>query len=198
MNTITDIKTQQRLLNLAGYGPLTVDGICGPLTRAALVRWHDAAATYALDTATFDPRTEKNLSTLLPSVQRAVRLWLTHQALPAAASLGYTLKIICGTRSWDEQAILYAQGRTRPGAKVTNARAGSSFHNYGVAFDIGLFAADGSYLTASGPYEQLFARAGAPAGFHWGGHFKSLKDTPHYESHAAGATIAALKKNCQP
>ena len=35
-----------------------------------------------------------------------------------------------------EQAALYAQGRTTPGAKVTNAQPGSSAHNYGLALDV--------------------------------------------------------------
>mgnify|MGYP003350057629 CR=1 FL=1 len=33
------------------------------------------------------------------------------------------------------QDKLYAQGRTEPGKKVTNAKAGQSFHNWRVAFD---------------------------------------------------------------
>lgn len=194
---VNDIRTKQRLLNLAGYGPLAVDGIEGPLTRAALTRWHDAADTHRRNTATFDPRTEKNLATLLPSFQHAIRHWLIHRALPAAADLGLTLKIICGTRDWAEQNALYAKGRTTTGPKVTNARAGSSFHNYGVAFDIGLFTATGAYLTAGEPYRKLIEKAGVPDGCIWGGHFKSFKDYPHVESHASGASITALRKNCK-
>jgi len=34
-----------------------------------------------------------------------------------------------------EQATLYMQGRTLPGPIVTKAKAGDSFHNYGMAFD---------------------------------------------------------------
>lgn len=37
--------------------------------------------------------------------------------------------IVCTWRSDEEQEALYAQGRTKPGAKVTNARAGQSAHN---------------------------------------------------------------------
>lgn len=40
-------------------------------------------------------------------------------------------------RTFEEQAELYAQGRTKPGKRVTNAKPGFSFHNYGLAcFDI--------------------------------------------------------------
>jgi len=39
-------------------------------------------------------------------------------------------------RTFAEQDALYAKGRTAPGGKVTNAKAGLSMHNYGLALDI--------------------------------------------------------------
>ena len=39
-------------------------------------------------------------------------------------------------RSDKEQNDFYAQGRTKPGVIVTNAKAGQSYHNYGLAVDI--------------------------------------------------------------
>lgn len=42
---------------------------------------------------------------------------------------GVTMMITCTYRSNDEQAKLYAQGRTTPGAIVTNAKPGKSKHN---------------------------------------------------------------------
>lgn len=44
-----------------------------------------------------------------------------------------------GRRSFEDQADLYAQGRTLPGPIVTRAAAGMSFHNYGLATDWGYF-----------------------------------------------------------
>ena len=38
-------------------------------------------------------------------------------------------------RDAESQNALYAQGRTAPGKKVTNAKGGQSFHNWKVAFD---------------------------------------------------------------
>jgi hypothetical protein len=35
----------------------------------------------------------------------------------------------------EEQAALYSLGRSAPGRIVTKARAGESYHNYGLAFD---------------------------------------------------------------
>jgi peptidoglycan L-alanyl-D-glutamate endopeptidase CwlK len=43
--------------------------------------------------------------------------------------LGVTMLLTCTHRSNEEQAKLYAQGRTAPGRIVTNAKPGSSAHN---------------------------------------------------------------------
>lgn len=42
---------------------------------------------------------------------------------------GITVLITCTYRSNDEQAALYAIGRTKPGKIVTNAKPGESMHN---------------------------------------------------------------------
>lgn len=55
----------------------------------------------------------------------------------AEAALGITLRIVQGLRTIAEQDALYAQGRTKPGQIVTNAKGGSSLHNYGLAIDLG-------------------------------------------------------------
>jgi len=49
---------------------------------------------------------------------------------------GYNLRINEFIRDGDKQNKLYAQGRTTPGRIVTNAKAGQSLHQWGVAFDI--------------------------------------------------------------
>lgn len=45
-------------------------------------------------------------------------------------------RVVQGLRSSQAQAALYAQGRTTPGAIVTNAPPGFSWHEYGLAVDI--------------------------------------------------------------
>lgn len=83
-------------------------------------------------------------------------------------------------RTSAEQDKLYAQGRTRPGKVVTNARGGQSLHNYGLAFDIAFRDHDGSVLWDV----PLFARFAAIAkanGLAWGGDWKSFKDYPHFD-----------------
>lgn len=45
------------------------------------------------------------------------------------------IRITQAFRTFAEQDKLYEQGRSLPGEIVTNAKAGQSWHNYGLAFD---------------------------------------------------------------
>jgi peptidoglycan hydrolase-like protein with peptidoglycan-binding domain len=91
-----------------------------------------------------------------------------------------------GYRSKDEQDELYAQGRTEPGNKVTNAKGGQSNHNFGVAVDLCLYTEDGKDViwTADGDFKKVVA-AMKKEGFKWGGDWKSFKDNPHFELYDA-------------
>lgn len=195
MKITEDVRTDQRLLNLAGYGAGAVDGIVGVRTRAAYERWAQDVASVWMDTPVADERSARNLSTLLPDVQRRVRVWLA-AAVEAGRDQGVEVKIICGTRSWAEQDALYAQGRTAPGSRVTNARGGGSWHNYGVAFDVGLFDG-GRYVTDDAVYRKLVKAVGVPAGFEWGGNWKSFPDVPHFQYKVKYQCLAALKAGCK-
>lgn len=77
--------------------------------------------------------TKKNrdLSFLAPFFESRFKMALNEchdHGLPIALDEGY--------RTPSRQDHLFEQGRTRPGKKVTNARAWQSFHQYGVAVDI--------------------------------------------------------------
>lgn len=176
----SDTKYWQRLLRLAGYYTGKIDGIRGPLQRAAEAQWdHDteqALRTYG----EMDARSEQNIATLIPAAQAAARQWMK-LALPLAEKLGVQVKIICGTRSYAEQTALYAQGRTKKGTRVTNAKAGQSWHNFGLAWDFGVFSADGHYLTSGTQYNKLGSLARSIPGLEWGGDWSSFKDLPHIQ-----------------
>ena len=64
-----------------------------------------------------------------------------------SAQNGIIIKVISGLRTYDEQNGLHAKGRTTPGKIVTNARGGYSNHNFGIAFDIGVFEGAAAPLT---------------------------------------------------
>ena len=99
------------------------------------------------------------------------------------------VRIAQGLRTFAEQDALYAQGRTKTGKKVTNAKGGQSIHNYGLAVDIVLIL-DGK--TASWDEKSDFDRDQQSdwievvtefkrAGFSWGGDWRTFKDMPHFE-----------------
>jgi len=105
-------------------------------------------------------------------------------------------------RTFGEQDELFQVGRTKLFDKkgnrfgiVTNARAGQSIHNYGLAIDIVLLIDknnDGSFETASWNIESDTDKDNKPdwmevidyfkyLGWAWGGEWKSFPDYPHLE-----------------
>lgn len=72
----------------------------------------------------------RNLDDLLPIVAAKAQ---AHIAACKAESID--LLVTCTYRDPAEQARLYAQGRTKPGRIVTNAKPGQSFHEFRVAYD---------------------------------------------------------------
>lgn len=85
------------------------------------------------------------------------------------------IRIVEGFRSFEKQQEYYDQGRTKPGNIITNAKAGESLHNYGVAFDV-IFTEKGY----NGNWE-LLGKVGKALGFEWGGDFTGIVDKPHFE-----------------
>jgi hypothetical protein len=83
-------------------------------------------------------------------------------------------------RTFEEQDLLYQKGRTRPGPVVTNARAGSSYHNYGLAIDFCL-QVDGKLVWKVTKDWMTVVNIFKKHGFTWGGDWKSLVDNPHLE-----------------
>jgi peptidoglycan L-alanyl-D-glutamate endopeptidase CwlK len=97
-------------------------------------------------------------------------------------------------RTFAEQDKLFAQGRTTKGSKVTNARGGHSYHNYGLALDIVLLLdkdKNGLYETAVWDVKGDFDRDGKADwmevvnifkqfGWEWGGDWK-FTDNPHFQ-----------------
>lgn len=90
-------------------------------------------------------------------------------------------------RTISEQDALFAIGRTKPGKIVTNARGGSSFHNYGLAIDIA-FNREGklSYdmkadTDKDGKADWMeVVQTFKEFGWEWGGNWKFV-DYPHFQ-----------------
>jgi peptidoglycan L-alanyl-D-glutamate endopeptidase CwlK len=144
-----------------------------------------------------DKITEQRIGELHPKIrQQVTQLFLqAEKALTGHA----TLRIVQGLRTIQEQDALFAKGRTAPGPKVTNARGGQSYHNFGLAFDIALLI-DGKTISwdTAKDYDNdnvadwmEFVKLAEAAGFEWGGHFKSIIDKPHFQM-TFGFTVKQL------
>lgn len=119
-------------------------------------------------------------------------------AVPEFAKLhpDITPKISCTERTLEEQAELYAIGRTvigkNPSAKkplgstVTNALPGKSPHNYKPAQALDYFFVDAQGKAIWNDYSLYALFAKLMQSFDktlvWGGNFNGFKDTPHMET----------------
>lgn len=132
--------------------------------------------------AKVDERSEKVIQQLNPVVQPYAR-----ELVRSAAAKGIDVKVIGGYRSIPVQQRLFCQGRNisecrglyKPGSIVTNARGGYSNHNFGIAFDVGIFQGI-KYLTESPKYNEV-GQIGKSIGLEWGGDWTTIKDRPHFQ-----------------
>ncbi|UQZ32839.1 hypothetical protein C2I18_04250 [Paenibacillus sp. PK3_47] len=144
----------------------------------------------------------------------AASLGKLHPAVQAGATKliersyarGVPIVITQGMRSIAEQNALYAQGRTKKGPIVTNAKGGSSYHNYGLAFDFALLLPDGTSLSwdmsrdgdkdGAADWQEVVQEA-RKLGFEWGGDWTSFKDYPHFQM-TFGLTTEQLRAGRRP
>lgn len=113
-------------------------------------------------------------SNLKPALVSKVR-----KLIALAAADGHSLIVTQGFRSIAQQNALYAQGRTKPGKIVTNARGGQSNHNKGTAVDLA-FVVNGAVTWEESLYRKL-GKYSEAVGLKWGGNWKRFKDKPHVE-----------------
>ncbi len=127
----------------------------------------------------------RNIEDLHPTLQRGAK-----ELIGRGKSAGLDILITQTLRDIEYQNSLYAQGRTKPGQIVTNARGGESFHNYGLAFDICKNVKGHEYDDSN-----FFKKVGeiwTEMGGMWGGNFDSFVDTPHFEF-SGGLTIKDMQ-----
>jgi peptidoglycan LD-endopeptidase CwlK len=110
---------------------------------------------------------------------------LVEALLDCGAAVGLVPEVSCGMRTMQEQEMLYEQGRTRPGAKVTNAKPGESAHNYGLAVDIWFCKKDGSASFDPKSYQKLWDAAVLVGldkkGLSWSGNWVTFQEKAHFE-----------------
>jgi len=124
----------------------------------------------------------------LPAKERALKL-----LQDVRTELGVTLIIVHTLRTWEEQANIYAQGRTRPGPIVTKAKPGYSWHNFGLAFDVAVLEKGKIVWELPATTWTRIGEIAEALGLVWGGWFKNLADRGHFEFHPEGQTLATLR-----
>lgn len=144
----------------------------------------------------------------------AARLNGLHPVLVASAKAlitrsyvkGVSIVITQGLRTIAEQNALYAQGRSKPGPIVTNAKGGTSYHNYGLAFDFALLLPNGTTISWDmnrdgdkdkvADWREVVGEA-KELGLEWGGDWTSFKDYSHLQM-TFGLTIDQLRAGKRP
>jgi len=119
-----------------------------------------------------DAHSEERLSQVHPELSRRV-----HQL---ADMLPFTIVVTQGLRTYAQQDALYQQGRTAPGAIVTDAPAGHSMHNFGLAVDVaptdGFGGIDWNGKDAK--WQAILDKA-ASCGLAEGAKWRTFPDEPH-------------------
>nr|WP_307992733.1 M15 family metallopeptidase [uncultured Niameybacter sp.] len=133
----------------------------------------------------------RDLNELHPKVKE-----LAEALLDACKKQGINISISETYRSVERQDYLYAQGRTRAGTIVTNAKGSnmSSYHQWRLAFDVFQNIKGAEYD------KTILARVGAIGqnlGLEWGGSWSKFADTPHFQ-YTFGLSIADLKSGKKP
>lgn len=123
-----------------------------------------------------------------------------------AENKGIKITISQGLRTIAYQNSLYAQGRTKSGSIVTNARGGYSYHNFGLAFDFAILNKDGKTinwntsvdLNKDGEKDWFqVAKMGQTIGLESGAFWKGFLDVPHFQI-TFGLTTAQLRAGKKP
>lgn len=94
--------------------------------------------------------------------------------------------VTCGVRTPAEQRELYAQGRTKPGKKVTWTLVSNHFKHadgFGHAVDLCPYPVDWNdlkkFATIAKAMKDAARLEGVPIA--WGGDWRTSKDSPHFE-----------------
>jgi peptidoglycan L-alanyl-D-glutamate endopeptidase CwlK len=130
----------------------------------------------------------RRIEDLHPSLQPLARDFIAK-----AQAAGLDPLITCTYRSNAEQAELYAQGRTKPGKVVTNARPGQSLHNHteggkpaAKAFDIVPLVQGKPQWQATHPHWHQLGALGKSLGLEWAGDWRTFREYPHFQLPKAG------------
>ena len=119
----------------------------------------------------------KKIDSLLPSFKPKVMVLLHELELQ-----GITCVVTSARRTLAEQNKIYQQGRTTPGAIVSNARGGESAHNFGSAVDIcPLNSAGELWWDCPDDIWHVIALTATKNGLEAGYDWAKFRDAPHVQ-----------------
>jgi peptidoglycan L-alanyl-D-glutamate endopeptidase CwlK len=133
----------------------------------------------------------RSLDDLAPPVKQRAQAFVE-----AAKAKGIDLLVTSTYRDNESQAALYAQGRTAPGAVVTKAKPGQSWHNHRCALDVVALVNGKPVWSTTDPIWQKIGEIGKACGLEWAGDWKDFKEFPHFQ-YTGGLTIAQLQQGAK-
>lgn len=113
---------------------------------------------------------------------------LCSEFISSCKKQGIDILITSTYRDAASQNALYAQGRTTPGKKVTNAKAGQSFHNWRVAFDF-VPTVNGKAIWNDVALFTKCGEIGESVGLEWAGRWVKFKELAHCQ-YTGGLSLA--------
>ncbi|MGV3581887.1 MAG: M15 family metallopeptidase [Methylophilus sp.] len=134
-------------------------------------------------------KSSRSLDDLISTVRDMA---MHHVQLCADADI--TLLIYQTYRSPEDQDALYARGRATHGPILTNAKAGQSMHQYGVAYDcVPLLNGKPVWGAVTAKDSELWHKVGQlgkEAGLDWAGDWSAKKrEYPHFQ-YTGGLTLS--------
>lgn len=119
---------------------------------------------------------------------------LCKKHIEACKKRGVNIIVTSTLRDAEYQASLYAQGRTKPGGIVTNAKRLGP-HGFGLAYDV-VPVVDGNAIWNNHIYWNIIGQEGKKLGLEWGGDWTSIVDKPHFQltEGLSGANLRAGKR----
>lgn len=158
-------------------------------------------------------KNSRSLDDLLPVVAVRVRSMLARCAAdPWFIKNKITVLVTSTERDNEAQNDLFAQGRTKPGKIVTNARGGYSWHNHKCAVDVapkrdgviiwgtkgdGIDLDDSDDHTDDRELWERVAAHGEAAGLEWAGRWVSFKEFAHFQ-YTGGLPMAQMRAGQVP
>lgn len=119
----------------------------------------------------------RDLADLKSGFRELVTPWLAD-----CEAAGIDVLVTCTLRTGQDQAVLYAQGRTTPGPIVTNAKPGESAHNYGLGIDVVVMVHGKPDWSGTSPLWTEIANLAQARGLQWlGAPDSPFKEQAHFQ-----------------